>query len=131
MATEVLAVIRVASVADQMAQRGETQSKLEAAVNRCPPPQGRYGGLLRDIAERRSHSHDSKWGYCIWLGTLSEFSDVEALQSWWWDLRLAISETQYLGIVQGVLQYGVDGQPWVTIDHFGGLTEGMETVGDE
>ena len=65
------------------------------------------------------------------VGTLAEFSDGDLLRSWWSGVLVAISEVQLLGVLHGVLQYGIDGQPWVEINHAQGCIEGMETVGDE
>lgn len=83
------------------------------------------------MSEMQTHSHDSKWGMVVWCGTLAEFSDCHLLRQWWSAVLLAISEEQLLGVLHGVLQYGVDGERWVELNHIDGFKEGMETVGDE
>lgn len=131
MATEVGAFIRVSSVADQFAQRGMTESLVDDAIRRVALPEGRYGTLRAKMSEMQSHSHDSKWGMVLWCGTLAEFSDGDLLRSWWSAVLLAISEVHLLGVLHGVLQYGIEGQPWVEINHAQGFIEGMKTVGDD
>ena len=126
MATEVLATIRVGSVADQFARRGQTEVLVREAVRRVAVPEGRYGVLDLALQEMQSHSHDSKWGVVVWCGTLAEFEDGALLRGWWSAVLLAISEEDCLGVAHGVLQYGVDGESWVEVNHIQGFKDAIE-----
>ena len=129
MATEVLAVIRLTSVADIYKKPGETAELVRDAIHRVALPEGRYGTLREKMSEMQSHTHDTKWGMVEWCGTLAEFSDCELLKEWWSAVLLAISKEQVLGVLHGVLQYGVEGENWVEVNHVQGFIEGMETGG--
>ena len=50
-----------------------------------------------------------------------------------WEAIRATSDASlpYVGVNQGVIHILVDGQPSLMVDHFGAISEGMETVGDE
>ena len=130
MATHVAGIIRVASVADLQGPGG-TDSALRRAIAPIRIPEGRYGPLHWSIINDQTNSHDQQWGYWTIRGDLAEFGDSEPVREYWRQVILAISETQYIGVTQGGINVLVDGQPSLMIDHFGAITEGMETVGDE
>jgi len=131
-------MIRLGSTVDQFAQRGQTEPVVRAAIAKVPVPEGRYGSLRLRLNNMQSHPHESLCGMVVWCGTLVDFAHTEQLLDWWSDVVLAIGDERNLGVAHGALQYGVDGQPWITVDHIAAIKrglpldeEGAETLGDD
>lgn len=133
MATQVLAMVRIVSVADNFKGRGVTEGMIQDVIGPIRPPEDKYHRLRPEITESKAHSHDSNWGYFVYQGDLLDYDDADFLRTWWVKLINAFNPTRedtahYVTVVQGSLHVMIDGQKSFMMDH---TMAWMEFAGSE